>query len=74
MENARLSAPSAPSLTGRYLTAVQAAQLAGRTRQCISRWCRKHGLGERLGHEWMVDRERLTAFLRARAGGDHAGA
>lgn len=61
-----------PALAGRYATPEQAGELAGLTPQCIRRYCRRFGLGEFVAGRWLIDRDKLTAFLRERAGGDHA--
>ena len=60
------------ALTGRYLSPEQAGRIAGRTPQCIRRYCRRFGLGEFVAGRWFIDPEHFNAFLATRRGAGHA--
>jgi hypothetical protein len=56
-----------------FLTPAEAAEAAGVTRQCVTRWCHKlPGLGHRVVGRWRVDPAALEALLTPTpaAGGD----
>jgi hypothetical protein len=38
-----------------FVTPTEFATLAGISRQAATTWCRKHGLGWRVGRNWRID-------------------
>lgn len=44
------------------LTASQAARRLGITPALVCRYCRQGRLGQRIGHQWLITEDELTAF------------
>jgi len=63
-------APSAPSSTPPrdYLSVEEAADLVGRSPQCVTGWCRAHRIGVMVHGRWHVDRAHLRRYLVERFG------
>lgn len=44
-----------------------AAEIAGVTFTTVKYWCERYGVGEKVGHQWHIDRAKLDAFMQARS-------
>jgi hypothetical protein len=45
---------------------THAAKLAGVHLTTIKYWCRKYGIGEKVGNQWEIDPKKLDAIIKAR--------
>ncbi len=69
------SQDSSAGLAERYLSPNQASRGCDLAVQTVTRICRETpGLAQFVAGRWLIDKAKWDAFLRARAGGGHAGA
>ncbi len=64
----RLVQPTSPPR--QWLSTRQAAEMCGRSEQCVRGYCRSYHIGTRVGHHWQVDRTHLRTLLADRYGED----
>jgi hypothetical protein len=50
-------------VTDVYLSAIEAAEQAGVTKQTIINWCRDYGIGWKIGGQWCIDPDELAKVL-----------
>ena len=47
-----------------YLVIADAADIADVSGATITNWCKRYGIGHKVGWQWRVDPEKLDQFLR----------
>jgi hypothetical protein len=45
------------------MTALQAAKVAKKTHATITNWCKRYGIGVKVGGQWNVDPKKLKRML-----------